>query len=207
MKSLVPRPFRYPVALLFVVLAVQGCPSKPAPGVRFPITSGSHTILPATEQRILIWGDPPLADVAVEWLRAHHYTSFLRPDTHPLQASQIAHTFSTRTAALAVAREMKAEIVLFLDREATKDGALIEPDCGRLFHVTVEVRGLSVESGDTALRGRAHYPHCVDLSNKTIRSLTCQALATAWGFRPSGQLDIPSTLMCTAGQTEPIPIR
>jgi hypothetical protein len=207
MKSLVPRPFRCPVAFLFVVLVVQGCPSKLAPGVRFPITSGSHTILPAAEQRILIWGDPPLADLAVEWLRAHHYTSFLRPDTHPLQASQMAHTFSTRTAALAVAREMKAEIVLFLDREATKDGALIEPDCGPLFHVTVEVRGLSVESGDTALRGRAHYPHCVDLSNKTIRSLTCQAFATAWGFRPSGQLDIPSTLMCTAGETEPIPIR
>jgi hypothetical protein len=73
--------------------------------------------------------------------------------------------------------------------------------------VNVSVRGLLVESGDTALRGSAHYPHCVDLSDRTFRSLTCQALATAWGFRPSGQLDIPSSLMCTAGQTAPMPIR
>jgi hypothetical protein len=102
---------------------------------------------------------------------------------------------------------MNAEFVLLLDREDSKEGALIEPHCGPLFSVSVNVRGLSVESGNTALRGRAHYPHCVDLSDKTLRSLTCQALATAWGFRPSGQLDIPGSLMCTTGQTAPMPIR
>ena len=102
---------------------------------------------------------------------------------------------------------MKAEFVLFLEWEESKEGALIEPQCGSLFYVSVHVRGLSVESEETALRGSAHYPHCVDLSEKTSRSLTCQAIATAWGFRPSGQLDIPSSLMCTAGQTAPMPIR
>jgi hypothetical protein len=72
----------------------------------------------------------------------------------------------------------------------------------------VEVRGLPVQTGDaTSLRGSAQYPQCVELSDKTIRSLTCQALATAWGFRPSGQLEIPSTLMCTTGQTAPTPLR
>jgi hypothetical protein len=129
------------------------------------------------------------------------------PDKVPFHASQIVHNYSTRHAALAVAQEMKAEIVLFLEREATKDGALIEPQCGPLFHVSVDVRGVSVKSGDTALRGNAHYPHCVDLSDKTLQSLTCQALATAWGFRPSGQLEIPSSLMCTTGQTAPAPIQ
>jgi hypothetical protein len=186
---------------------MQGCPSKPPPGVRFPVTSGSHTILPTTAQRVLIWGDPPLGGMAVEWLLAHRYAALLKPEPQPLQTPRIAHTFSTRSAALAVAREMKAEIVLFLDQEATKDGALIEADCGPLFHLTVEVRGVSVTTGDETLRGRAHYPHCVELSDKTFRRLTCQALATAWGFRPSGQLEIPSALMCTAGQTEPMPMR
>ena len=48
------------LCLLSAVLVVQGCLSKtPPPGVRFPITSGSHTILPTAQQRILIWGDPP----------------------------------------------------------------------------------------------------------------------------------------------------
>jgi hypothetical protein len=144
---------------------------------------------------------------AMEWLRIHHYSNLLRPHHSPLYPPRIAHDFSTRQAALAVAQEMKAEMVLFLEREATKDGALTEPDCGPLFHVTVDVRGTSVKTGETALRGSAHYPHCVDLGAKTMHSLTCQAFATAWGFRPSGQLDIPSSMMCTTGQTQPMPVR
>jgi hypothetical protein len=35
-----------------------------------------------------------------------------------------------------------------------------------------------------------------------LHELTCQALATAWGCRASGQLDIPSEQMCTAGMAE-----
>src|SRR5919108_2215149 len=95
------------LASVLFMLCVQGCPAKRAPGVRFPITSGFHSVLPSTEQRILIWGDPPVADVAMEWLRTHHYSHLMVPGKSPLQAPQIAHTLSTRNAALAVAREMK----------------------------------------------------------------------------------------------------
>ena len=102
---------------------------------------------------------------------------------------------------------MKADVVVVLEREATKEGALIESDCGRQYDVSVDVRGLSVKTGETMLRGSAHYPHCVDLSDKTLRNLSCQAFATAWGFRPAGQLDLPSAMMCTAGQTDPMPSR
>jgi hypothetical protein len=129
------------------------------------------------------------------------------PEMGPFHPPQISHSFSDRKVALAVAMDMKADFVLFLEREQSTEGALIEPQCSSLFHVSVKVRGLSVDSGDTALRGSAHYPHCVDPSGETFRNLTCQAFATAWGFRPSGQLDIPSGLMCTAGQTGPIPVR
>ena len=196
------------LCLLSVVLLMQGCPSKAPPsGVRFPITNGSHTILPAAQQRILIWGDPPLADVAVEWLRSHHYSSILMPEKGPFHIPQISHSFSNRKAAFAVAESMKAEFVLFLEREESKEGALIEQHCGSLSYVNMSLRGLSMESGETVLRGSAHYPHCVDLSDETFQNLTCQVFATAWGFRPSGQLDIPASLMCTTGQTEPIPIR
>jgi len=196
------------LCLLSVVLLAQGCPSKAPPaGVRFPITHGSHTILPTAQQRILLWGDAALADVALEWLRSHHYSNILMPEKGPFHNMQISHSVSGRKAALAVAKEMKAEFVVFVEREESKEGALIEPQCGSLFHVSVNVRALSVETGDTALLGSAHYPHCVDPSGETFRNLTCQAIATAWGFRPSGQLDIPSSLMCTAGETEPTPIR
>jgi hypothetical protein len=193
--------------LLSALLVLQGCPSKVPSAVRFPITSGSHISLPAPDQHILIWADPPLADVASEWLRRHHYSHLLMPQKAPLQAHQIAHDSSTRKAALALAQEMKAEFVLFLERNLTKDGALIEPHCGSRYDVSVELQGVVVASGDTALRGRAHYPQCVELSDKTVRDLTCQAFATTWGFRPPGQLEIPSSLMCTTGETAPAPLR
>ena len=195
------------LCLLSTWLLLQGCPSKPPSGVRFPITNGSHIGLPTTDQQILVWADPPLVDLATEWLRGHHYSHVLTPHQAPVRAPEIAHDFSTRKAALAVAHEMKAELVLVLERETTKDGALIEPYCGALYHVSVELQGLSVDSGAASFRGSAHYPQCVDLSDKTIRNLTCQAFATAWGFRPAGQLEIPSSLMCTTGETAPTAIR
>ena len=196
------------LCLLSLVLLAQGCPSKtPTAGVRFPITYGSHTTLPAAQHRILLRGDTAVSGVALEWLRSHHYSSILMPETGPFYNMPISDSASDRKAALAVAKEMKADFVLFVEREESKEGTLIEPHCGPLFHVRVTVRGLVVETGETVFRGSAHYPHCVDLSGETFRNLTCQAVATAWGFRPSGQLDIPSSLMCTAGQTEPTPTR
>ena len=196
------------LCLLFAIVLLQGCHSKPSPtGVRFPITSGSHTLLPATDEPILIWADPPLLEMAVEWLRAHRYSNLSMPDRHPVRSPQIVHDYSTRSAALAVAREMKAEFVVFLEQEATKDGTLLEANCGSRFNVNVDVRGVSRETGSTALRANAHYPHCIERNDRTLQALACQALATAWGFRPSGQLDIPSNLMCTVGQTDLLPAR
>ena len=196
------------LCLVSLVLLTQGCRSRTPPaGVRFPITHGSHTILPTTQQRILLWGDAAPADIALQWLRSHHYSNVVTPEKGPFQNMHITHSSSDRRASLAVAKEMNADFVLFVEHEESKEGALIEPQCGALFHVSVTVRGLSVTTGDTAFGGSAHYPHCVDVSAETFRNLTCQAIATAWGYRPPGQLDIPSSLMCTAGQTEPPPIR
>ena len=126
--------------VLSIVLLVQGCPSKPPPpSLRFPITNGSHTILPNAQQSILIWGDLHLTDVAVEWLRSHHYPNILMPETGPFSAARVSHNFSDRKAALAVAREMKAGFVLMLEREESKEGELIESQCGSIFNVCVNV--------------------------------------------------------------------
>jgi hypothetical protein len=193
------------VTCLLFALLVLGCVSTSPPAdVRYPITSGSHTSLPTVHQRILIWADPPLADIALEWLEVHHYSNILLPQKGPFSATQVSHSFSTRKAALAVAKEMQADVVVFLEHEERKEAPLLETHCGPLFNVDVTLRGLWVKSGDPAWHGNAHYPHCVSLSGETLQHLTCQAFATAWGFRPSGQLDIPSNLMCTVGQTEPV---
>ncbi|MBX3332068.1 MAG: hypothetical protein KF722_16810 [Nitrospira sp.] len=138
--------------------------------------------------------------MAEEWLRSHHYSNIL-------MQPRIPYTSSDRQVVLAVAAEAHAEFVLVLEREALKEGALIQPNCGALFNITVDVQGLSVEGGGSVLRGNAPYPHCVERNDQTFQNLTCQALATAWGFRSSGQLEIPSHLACTAGQSTPAPNR
>lgn len=187
--------------VLSTLLILEGCASTPpASGVHFPITNGSHMLLPSAQQRILIWGDPLLARVADEWLRSHHYSNILMPP-------QIPSTPSDRQVALVAAAEVNAAFVLILEREELKEGALIQASCGTLFNIAVDVRGLSVEQRETVLRGSAHYPHCVERNDQTVQNLTCQALATAWGFRPSGQLAIPSYLACTAGQSDSPPKR
>lgn len=103
--------------------------------------------------------------------------------------------------------EANADFVLMLEREELKEDALSQANCDARFNITVDVRGLSVEHGGSILRGNAHYPHCVERNDQTVQNLTCQAFATAWGFRPSGQLEIPSHLVCTAGQSTPAPNR
>jgi hypothetical protein len=198
------RQYRINSAITHICLAstlfiLNGCSSTPPPsGIHFPITSGSHTLLPSTQQRILIWGDPFLAHVADEWLRSHHYSNILMPP-------QIPYPPSDRQVALVAAAEVSAAFVLILEREELKEWALIQASCGALFNITVNVRGLSVERGASVLRGGAHYPHCVERNDQTVQNLTCQALATAWGFRSAGQLEIPSHLACTAGQNTPAP--
>lgn len=187
--------------ILSTLLILNGCSPALSPStVHFPITNSSHTLLPSAQQHILIWGDPLLARLADEWLRSHHYSNILMPP-------QIPYLPSDRQVALVAAAEVNAAFVLILEREELKEGALIQANCGTLFNITLDVRGLSVERGETVLRGNAHYPHCVERNDQTARHLTCQALATAWGFRSAGQLKIPSHLACTAGQNTPAPNR
>lgn len=183
--------------LVSMLLILEGCFSKPSPsGVHFPIAIGSHTLLPTEQQRILILGDPLLARVAEEWFRSHHYSSIR-------MLPQISQASSDRQGMITVTAEQDAEFVIILEREELNDGALLKPHCGSLFNIHVNVRGLSVETRKTVLLSNAHYPHCIERSDKALQNLTCQALATAWGFRPSGQLEIPSHLACTVGQIPP----
>ena len=180
--------------LLPIILLLDGCSSKPPrSGVHFPITNGFHTLLPTEQQRILVWGDPLLTHVAEKWLQSHHFSSIRG---HP----QNVHPGLNREAVFSLATEQQAEFVLLLERDELKTEALLESHCGARFNISITVRGLSLVSRETVFRGSAHYPHCVDRNNEVIEHLTCQALATAWGFRPSGQLEIPSSLACTAGQ-------
>lgn len=189
------------MCLLPILLLSNGCTQKrPPASVHFPITNGFHTRLPTEQQRILIWGAPPLSNVTAAWLRSHHYSDIL-------ELPQDITSVRDHEAVLTVATARQAEFVLILEQEELKTGALMESHCGDRFNISVTVRGLSRVSRETVFRGSAYYPHCVEPTHEVMKSLTCQALATAWGYRPSGQLEIPSSLACTAGQITPPTVR
>jgi len=189
-------------SILFSVIlfiAFTTCVSRTAPGVRFPIVSGFHDSLPAPTAKIVVWGDPRVADTAAEWLARHHFVPIRAADVVSLQG---AASHLDPSLVLSYARSISADFVLFLDAEVRSDGAIEEPVCRRGRHIDVTARGVSVASSNIQWSGNAHYTRCVAVSLETWKSLTCQALAAAWGLRPSGQLEIPSHMMCTSGQTE-----
>jgi len=63
----------------------------------------------------------------------------------------------------------------------------------------VAIRGVDVETGEILWNATARFTRQVPGSPEDLlMKLTCQALATAWGFRPPGGQAIPSQSMCAA---------
>ena len=189
----------FSVVLLIALTVVIACVLRTAPAARFPIVSGFHDSLPPPTAKIVVWGNRRVADTAAEWLARHHFIPIRAADIVPLRG---AASHLDRSLVLSYARSIPADFVIFLDAEVRSGGAIEEPVCRRGHHIDVTAQGVSVASGDIQWSGSAHYTRCIAVSVETWRGLTCQALAAAWGLRPSGQLEIPSQLMCTSGQTE-----
>jgi hypothetical protein len=68
----------------------------------------------------------------------------------------------------------------------------------------VSIRAVDLESGKIRWTGSAHYRDMrIKEPGDSSMTLTCQALATAWGFREPGDIYIPSQQMCTLRDTRP----
>jgi hypothetical protein len=65
---------------------------------------------------------------------------------------------------------------------------------------SVSIRGVNVGTSEVTWSGTARYPQPVGGLDDALAKLTCQALATAWGFRPPGQHKLDSQAMCQAGE-------
>ena len=186
------------VGLFIAITILSGCVSGMASTVRFPIVSGFHDALPPPKAKIVVWGDPRVTGAAAEWLALHHFLPIIAEGPGPKRAT----ASRDRSLALSYARRISVDFVLFLDAELRSGGAIEEPVCRSGRHLDVTAQGVSVASEDVQWSGNAHYTRCVAVSVESWKNLTCQALAAAWGLRPSGQLEIPSQAMCTTGQTE-----
>jgi len=67
---------------------------------------------------------------------------------------------------------------------------------GTLYSTSVVVRSVRVESGELLWNGAARYGRPLSGLDDVLTKLAGQALATAWGYRPPGQLRISSQSMC-----------
>jgi hypothetical protein len=155
---------------ILVPLVFLGC-RQPAPvPIHFPITSGFHDILPERGTRIAVAGNSPLAvDHVMRWLRDHGYEAVPANPMDPTRANLLVKVTTTMEPAI-------------------RGGETPE----------VNIQVVDSRTGVIQLRGRAYMP-IASVADAVIPDLVCQAMATAWGYRPPGQLEIPSVMMCRVG--------
>jgi hypothetical protein len=156
---------------IFIPLVFLGCRERASVPVHFPITTGFHDALPEPHTRIAVDGTNGLAvDHVIRWLREHGYEAVP------------ANSMDTRTATLLVTVTTTMEPAIW--------GGLT-PE--------VSIEGVDTRTSSIRWRGRAYMP-IASTADALIPDLVCQAMATAWGYRLPGQLEIPSTLMCRVGR-------
>ncbi len=144
-----------------------------------PVTDGFLTDLPRPGTPTIVWGnDPGAVGVATTWLQKRGLAiierSTLAIDVDA-ENREVAHTLLDEAAILQAAKTHDAQEVVFVDRGGDYRAPMIT------------VRGVHMESGRVHWSGSARYTTFETRPPKdTLANLTCQALATAWNFRPPG---------------------
>jgi hypothetical protein len=166
-----------------------------------PVTDGFLIDLPKPGTVTIVWGnDPSAVGVATTWLQRRGLSIIERSalavevERQRTEISQtrleVSHTLLDEAAIIQAAKKLGVQEVVFVDRGGDYRAPLIA------------VRGVHVESGRLHWSGSAWYSTFETRPSKdTLANLTCQALATAWNFRPPGaKRFISSEAMCTADQ-------
>ncbi len=168
--SRIERMTRSHIILWFVLL--PGCMS-------LPITDGMHSVLPPKHAKVVVWGnDTRTSDSAMTWLKKRKLVVIERGAlklSMDEKSLDFSHTLEDEAIILRVSRELGIKMVVFVDR------------VGDLRAPMVAIRGVDVDNHQILWSGSARYPN---YSNKTpsdlLVNLTCQALATAWGYQTPG---------------------
>ncbi len=144
-----------------------------------PITDGFLSDPPKPGTPTIVWGDDPSAvGVATTWLQKRGLSvierSTLAVDINPARTA-LAHTLLDEATILEAAKKLGVQEVVFVDNGGDYRAPMIT------------VRGVQIESGRLHWSGSARYPTFETRPPKdTVANLTCEALATAWNFRPPG---------------------
>jgi len=190
------------IAMLFV-----GCGILFSPTI-YPITDGFQKTLPGRNARIVVWGEHPSAvGTATTWLQKRGITVLERARLKQIldeQMVRLTHTPDDEAQVLRVGKILGADLVVFVDSPFTTGisssfGVSAYGGSGSsatVYSTSVSIRGVNGETGEVAWTGNARYPQDFGNLDDTLAKLTCQALATAWGFRPPGHHEISSQSMC-----------
>ena len=191
------------VPLLTGLLVSSGC--GVAGPSHYPITDGFHHSLPQKDTRIVIWGtSPAVTGTATIWLQKRGLRVVERARLLQLfeeQRIRLTHTADDEGPILRVGKLLGAGMVVFTDASVTQGvasnfsmgayggGGRSEP----VATAGVSLRGVDVETGEVLWTGTARYKQPSSSSPEDgLTKLTCQALATAWGFREAGEEEISS---------------
>jgi hypothetical protein len=166
--------------------------SLPACGKElYPVTEGSIGLLPKPPARLVIVGHDAAAAMAAEaWLLKRGLTVLDRRKMQKTMADvAVESDVMNDQVLLQEARTLQADEIVRIETQSQSG-----TDSGR--SILVAIRALDVNSGLPAWEAKAAFSQTDFWYEDATAKLTCQALATVWGFRPAGYHKISSSKMC-----------
>ncbi|MBS0182618.1 MAG: hypothetical protein JSS39_09470 [Nitrospira sp.] len=156
-----------------------------------PVTDGFRQDLPAKDAPTIVWGDDVSAvGMATTWLQKRGLSVLERSLLYAnleTDNPELMHTLKDEATILQTAKKMGVQEVVFINRGGDARAPMIS------------VRGVEVQTGRVSWSGSARYATFESRPTKdALALLTCEALATVWGFRPAGtKWFLSSEKMCS----------
>lgn len=204
------QPLAFGAILIQGFIALSGCVPLSPQGM-YATTDGFHHHLPQPDTRIVIWGTSPIVTgTTTIWLQKRGLRVVERAKIQQIfeeQRIRLTHTSDDEGSILRVGKLLGAGMIVFTDTSVTSGvinnysvNAYGGGGGSAIVHsASVSVRGVDVETSEVLWSGVAQFPkNATSAPDDSLVKLTCQALATAWGFRPTGQHEISSLSMCEA---------
>ena len=184
------------------------------------ITDGYHVKLPPANATVVVLGDHPVATgAAVTWLQKRGLTIVERTGLQKVFSEQqirLTHTPEDEADFLKVGRLIGASVIVFVETATsagavssssmvvTRQGGFGSSSASTVSSSGAAIRAVDVQDGSLAWTGHARYQQqSASAPEDALVKLLCQALATAWGFRPTGDAFIPSQEMCELKEHRP----
>ena len=157
--------------ILFIAL-LAGCASV-------PITDGHFVRLPEAGTKTIVWGNhPAVVETTTTWLKKRGLKMYDPASLETvLDAKSLrwSHTFEDEKNIIEAAQRLGAKQIVFANQYGDRRAP------------SVSVRAMDVGDNLLVWIGSARYSGFLkDPKNDMLARLTCQALATAWGYRQSG---------------------